>query len=350
VKLFWEGGVRNISELCYQISQGSPTSDLAKLLNAGVPADPPQDTKITPLGEAAQLGNIEAVKLLIAYKANVNAGGQPDPKAPKYWEMTPLCLAAAEGQDEVVAYLLQHGATPDPAAVYQAGFNSYPYSEQRSKDHFEKTVRILIDAGALKNITPDMAGLVLAGPLGTRQGPPNPTVLRMILDAGISPESPMPYLVENGEKPNTVIGYYRDYYQKRKTDPNYAASAATIKPLLDMLEAADKSAATAPLKTTGLELDAPNSTTLLLAVGTRDVNQVKSLLAQGVDPNAEGQWSGKHDLVDRPIAWAITDGNFEMAQLLLDTINRVSNFRPAWQCDYQSQENSPNFHLVKHMG
>jgi bla regulator protein blaR1 len=291
VKLFWESGVRNISELCYQISQGAPISDLGKLLDAGVPAAPPQDKKITPLGEAAQLGNMEAVKLLIAHKADVNANGQPDPKSPKGWEMTPLCLAAAEGQDEVVAYLLQHGATPDPAAVYQAGFNSYPYSNQRSKDHFEKTVRILIDAGALKNITPDMAGLVLAGPLGTRQGPPNSTVLKMVLDAGVSPESPMPYLAENGEKPNTVIGYYREYYQKRKDDPTYASFAANIKPLLDLLEAADKTAPKS--ETTTAPAAAPSLDTL------RDLDTLKKdLLAAQEDADARHVLLAVNDLPD----------------------------------------------------
>jgi ankyrin repeat protein/beta-lactamase regulating signal transducer with metallopeptidase domain len=317
VKLFWESGVRNISELCYQISQGAPIGVLQKLLDAGVPANPPQDTEITPLGEAAQLGNLEAVKLLIAHQADVNARDRADPNRTKGWEMTPLCLAAAEGQDEVVAYLLQNGATPDPEAVYQAGFNSFPYSEQRSKDHFEKTVRILIDAGAVKNITPDMAGLVLAGPLGTRQGPPNPTVLKMLLDAGLSPDSPMAYLAENGEPPNTVIGYYRDYYQKRKGDPVYAEQAAAIKPLLDLLEAADKSAP--PKSDSGAQPSTTDPAALqkqmLEAACKGDIKTVDALLAQGVNVNdpAFSQTTGRTLLGN-----VATVGQTEMINYLAD--------------------------------
>ncbi len=244
VKLFWESGVRSVSELCYAVSQKAPVADLQKLLDEGVPADPPEDKKITPLGEAARLGSMDAVQLLVAHRADVNSGGPINPKFPQMTRMSPLWLAAGEGQDEVVTYLLQQGAKPEPEALWQAAENSYPYNEQRSKDHFEKTVRILIDAGAARNVTPEMAGTILASSLGTRQGPPNATVLKMLLDAGLSPEAPMPYIVENGEKPNSVIAYYRDYYQKFKDDPNRGSMVTDLKPLLDLMAAADKHAST----------------------------------------------------------------------------------------------------------
>jgi hypothetical protein len=67
--------------------------------------------------------------------------------------------------------------------------------------------------------------------------------LEMLLAAGISPEVPMHYLVKNGEKPNTVIGYYRDLYQKIKDKPDYGSMGTRFKPVLDMLEAADKGTA-----------------------------------------------------------------------------------------------------------
>jgi hypothetical protein len=227
----WGRGNRAASPLLFAISREASIEDIAKLLSQGSPADPPQDEFLTPLGAAALAGNMDAVKLLIAHGAEVNKGG---------YRFTPLRMAASEGQDEIILYLLNHGATPVPAAICAAAWNSYPYEGQRSKDHFEKTVQILIDAGALKTVTPDWAGSILAAPIGTRQGPPNAAVLKMLLDAGISPESPMPFIVENGEKPNSVIGYYRELYQKNKADPVYADKAAALKPLLDMLEAAEK--------------------------------------------------------------------------------------------------------------
>ena len=65
--------------------------------------------------------------------------------------------------------------------------------------------------------------------------------------------------------------------------------------------------------------DASNqATALLMAVSALDLQSIKDLLKQGADPNAKGEWGTKNDLVDRPIAWAITDGNIEVAQQLLD--------------------------------
>jgi ankyrin repeat protein len=347
VKLLWDAGVREISPLCYAVSQDASPADIQKILDQGSPADPPQDKQITPLGVAANMGNLDVVKLLIAHHADPNSGGLISPKAPQYWRRTPLILAAAEGQDEVVTYLLQHGANPDPSALYQAGFNSTPYSDvQRTKDHFEKTVRILLDAGALKNITPDMAGLVLAGPLGTRQGPPNATVLKMLLDAGLSPELPMPYLAENGEKPDTVIGYYRKFYQKFKNNPSYQ-TVPQLEPLLNMLEAADK--ATPPSNTSTLPDPPPamqNSAATVPAknpaldkqlvdvardghtdkVGAGDADKVAQLLAQGADPNA------KDERGTTALIWALNFGKDDAAALLIQKgadVNAAEGNMPA---------------------
>ena len=48
----------------------------------------------------------------------------------------------------------------------------------------------------------------------------------------------MPYGGDRGEKPNSILGYYRDFYAKYKDDPSMKDHAAEIKPLLDMLDAA----------------------------------------------------------------------------------------------------------------
>jgi len=117
VKFLWDNGVRSVSELCYAVSQGAPVGDLQKLLDQGIPANPPQDKQITALGEAALLGNMDTVKLLVAHHADVNAGGPINPKLPQATRMSPLWLASSEGQDEIVVFLLQHGATAEPAAV-----------------------------------------------------------------------------------------------------------------------------------------------------------------------------------------------------------------------------------------
>jgi ankyrin repeat protein/beta-lactamase regulating signal transducer with metallopeptidase domain len=234
----WSRGNRIGSPLLYAISQEASIEDIAKLLSQGSPADPPEDKQVTPLGAAAKFGNLEAVKLLVAHHADVNAGGPINTRFPELTRMSPLWLAASEGQDEVVEYLLQQGAKPEPAALWQAVYNGSPYPNQRSKDHFEKTVRILIDAGALKTAKPEMAGAILEASLGTRMGSPNGTVLKMLLDAGLSPDLPLGYSVVARSKPDSVINCYRDYYNKNKDDPVFGDRVLDLKPLLDMLEAA----------------------------------------------------------------------------------------------------------------
>jgi bla regulator protein BlaR1 len=240
-RLFWEHGNRSISELTYAISQGAKGTDLAKLLEAGAPLNSPQHQFYSPLALAAQLGNLDAVKFLVDRGAVINDGPSPDPDvAPT--KSSSLLMAASEGQDEMVSYLLAHGAIPDTRTLIAAADNSTPYNDQRPKEHFEKCVRLLIDAGGLKNATPVEEGNVLSSAIGTRQGPPNEAVVKMVLDAGVSPDVPMPYIVEAGEKPNSVIGYYRDYYAKNKDKANYSWMTDQIKPVLDLLEAAEKGA------------------------------------------------------------------------------------------------------------
>src|SRR5260370_182199 len=62
--------------LCYAVSQGAPVAELQKLLDQGRPADPPEDKVVPPLSEAAVLGDLPAVQLLVERGANVN-GGRP---------------------------------------------------------------------------------------------------------------------------------------------------------------------------------------------------------------------------------------------------------------------------------
>ncbi|HEX4140506.1 MAG TPA: ankyrin repeat domain-containing protein [Candidatus Methylacidiphilales bacterium] len=185
VKLFWEHGDRSISPLLYAVSQGAPLEDVQKLLDSGIPADPPQDKMLTPLADAALLGRMDVVQLLVQHGARVNAGGALNPKAADY-VLTPLMLASGEGQDEVVAYLLQHGGKFNNETLWFAVWNCNPYPDQRSKDHFEKTIKLLINAGGLKGLSEkDQAGLLTAA-IFSRYPGGNQKVIQMLLDGGLS--------------------------------------------------------------------------------------------------------------------------------------------------------------------
>ena len=178
VKLFWEHGVRSISELTYAISQGQPLGDVQKLLDNGILPDPPQDKDITPLGLAAELGRLDVVTLLVQRGAKVKNVADRE---------NPLALAAMEGQDEVADYLLQHGVQVDYDALWNGVWNCHPYEDQRSQDHFEKTVKMMIDTGALKKMIPEQNGKILDAAIETRNPGGNAMVLKMLLDAASAP-------------------------------------------------------------------------------------------------------------------------------------------------------------------
>ncbi|MBT9449096.1 ankyrin repeat domain-containing protein [Akkermansia glycaniphila] len=86
---------------------------LRVLLERGV--DPEAGSgEITALGAYAMVGDVEAVKLLLSFHANVNA------LSGNFNKVTPLMLAAPEGHSEVVRLLFQAGA--DKRAVDSRGF------------------------------------------------------------------------------------------------------------------------------------------------------------------------------------------------------------------------------------
>ena len=188
VKLFWEHGAHTISPLAYAVSQGAPTQDLEKLVDQGAPVQSLPE-EYSALEEAALVGNLPAVQFLVEREEGLKKAGQPDPN----WFHgldAPLLSAASEGQDEIAAYLLQHGAKASYSDVMAAANNSTPYDDERSKDHFEKAVQILIDAGALKGISAEHSVEVLQSAIFTRQGPGNLAVVKMLLAAGLSVDAP----------------------------------------------------------------------------------------------------------------------------------------------------------------
>jgi ankyrin repeat protein len=180
VRMFWEHGFRSISELTYRVSQGAPASEIQRLLDQGSPADPPEDRHITPLGLASELGYFDTVKLLVERHANVNGS---DPRC------SPLNLAASEGQEEVVEYLLKQGAHLADGTLWEAVWNCNPYRDQRGKEHFERTIQLLIDAGGLNGITEEQSAKLFSAAIFSRNPRGNPAVVKMLIDAGLKLES-----------------------------------------------------------------------------------------------------------------------------------------------------------------
>jgi beta-lactamase regulating signal transducer with metallopeptidase domain/ankyrin repeat protein len=236
VKLFWDHGVRNISELTYAVSQNAPLTRLQGLLDKGDSVLAPTPNSTGPLDVAAQMGRLDAFRLL--FKSLTASGSGSDITARYLCGSRALSMAASEGQYEIVAFLLSHGVKADGAALAVAANNSTPYDDQRPASDFEKTIHLLIDAGGIKNATPEERGSILYCAFGTRHGPPNTAVIKMLIGAGISPESPMPPAIDaegklSGNK-TSVIDAVRELRNER---PGYAASYRGV---IDLLEAADK--------------------------------------------------------------------------------------------------------------
>jgi ankyrin repeat protein len=205
VKIFWDHGNRSIPPLTYAVSQGAPVDELEKIVAQATSAKPGLDFG-SALDVATSLGNFPAVQFL-AEKWNSISGQQPATR--EFMYQGALTSAASEGQDVIVDYLIKQGAKPNWAALMSAAGNATPYNDQLDKEHFEKTVQILIAAGALNGISEDTAAMVLQSAIFTRQGPGNLTVVKMLLDQGLSLEArgkdgktPMQVAQENYKRTN----------------------------------------------------------------------------------------------------------------------------------------------------
>ncbi len=121
-------------------------------------------------------------------------------------EFSTLNEAAREGQHEIVTLLLQHGAKAGYQPLWNAVWNSHPHDGQRTADHFEKTVKILLDAGARKNLSSDIIGKHASGqssPATPLSNEGHPNAARC---AGLSLEA-------KNDKGLTVIGMAREAFK-----------------------------------------------------------------------------------------------------------------------------------------
>ncbi|MGB8354571.1 MAG: M56 family metallopeptidase [Chthoniobacteraceae bacterium] len=252
VKYCWDHGMRSVSELCYAVSQGASVSDLQKMLDQGHAINSPEDHAITSLCQAVKLRRMDLVEFLVQHGADVNKGGVAEPGWPDF-VLAPLPLAASEGEDEMVDYLLKHGATDTFYALYQAAYESRAYEigeSTRSQEHYDRAANLLIDAGALKKINQQQTGIILSTSMESATGKGNAVVLKMLLDAGLSARTPIPMALSNGKKA-TVIDFYSDRYrQYEKSGKSFEIKQAPdLKQMLDLLEKADANSKPGPAGT-----------------------------------------------------------------------------------------------------
>ncbi|MDD2707208.1 MAG: ankyrin repeat domain-containing protein [Verrucomicrobiae bacterium] len=96
---------------------------------------------LTPLGWAAHAGNEEAVKMLVFYRADLDAGRDRSPSLP-------LLEAAREGHENIVNILLNAGADLEAADVH--GRRALMAAAEKAPGG---TIKLLLNRGADKRAT-----------------------------------------------------------------------------------------------------------------------------------------------------------------------------------------------------
>jgi len=126
----------------------------------------------TPLGAAARVGSVEAMKLLLASGAR---------DLPDY----ELGMAASSGSAPAVAFLLGRGAKP---SAWRSAFNHNTALLEAAEADAPDCIRLLVNAGADVNARDDQGYTVLA--LMLSQVKPDVSLLKFLLTHGANPNIP----------------------------------------------------------------------------------------------------------------------------------------------------------------
>ncbi|KAM7432883.1 Protein fem-1 B [Porites harrisoni] len=113
-----------------------------------------RELKTTPLINAVENGNLDCVKVLLKYKADTEGRGDFHLSDlfpyPYFWLCgTPLCVAAAYGNLEILNCLVENGADINAATNYVPGLTPLMFAVQES--HID-AVNYLLDQGADVNL------------------------------------------------------------------------------------------------------------------------------------------------------------------------------------------------------
>lgn len=139
---FWDcytpdSSSRDESTSIIRLARAGDSKNIARLLDAGIPADRRSWRGYTPLQIAADKGNLELATVLL------DAGADPNlvsgPKDDKQCQATALFWPAFRGHLEMVRLLLDHGA--DPNAKNKNGGTAVEWADRHG--HFEIVILLL---------------------------------------------------------------------------------------------------------------------------------------------------------------------------------------------------------------
>jgi uncharacterized protein len=274
------------------------------LLNAVANPNTPIATGETPLMTCASTGTTEAVRLLIARGADVNA------KEPSQ-NQTALMWAAAERHPDVVRTLIEHRA--DLQARTRKGFTALHFA---AREGDLESARLLLAAGVDINIRsqPDGTGKPASRGEGARGGGPRPggPSYEMTVSAGSTPllvatvraQVPLAlFLLDQGADPNvddagfTPLHWATGTWENGEANPVFgftdamsgipdrSAKLQLVKALLAHGANPNAPMTQRPPGFAGGYNDSVGATPFLLAAATADIEMMRLLLAAGADPS-----------------------------------------------------------------
>jgi len=184
VEILMAAGAKGTSELSIAIALGEKQR-IEELLKTAPEFSKDPEFWEGVFSAAAERGDLETVKTAF------NKGVPTVYKRGKI-PNNAFTSAASEGQHEVLGYLLsQRGPESDPNeltnALWEAVWNSHPYSEQRPAGDFEKCVALLIGAGAPVKNQNDEGFSHMTAAVFTRCPGGNSRVIEMLAAAGADP-------------------------------------------------------------------------------------------------------------------------------------------------------------------
>ena len=220
-KLLRAAGARGVSDLSFALAIHDQEKVKALLATAPTFAENPAFWEGV-LVSAAQAGDLDVLRMALAKGVPIEANPGIT------YKQDPYQAAAEEGQDEALAILLatrKPDADPNELrwAMWEAVWNGYPYANQRSAEHFERCVQMLLDAKAPVTGYDKLSEKGLPDLMSTavfsRNPGGNPTVMEMLARAGVEPN---PTITLQDKSKTRLL----DAVQKACTDGHCSAPVA----------------------------------------------------------------------------------------------------------------------------
>jgi bla regulator protein BlaR1 len=182
VELLQKAGAKGASELTLAIATGDKAKTGELLSKAPEYADDANfwDGVLITAARQGDIGTVEKALSLGVPPISKEKG--------KLRADDAYAAASFEGQDEVLEYLLSKRKSKNAEeigkALSDAVWNGHPYNDQRSAEHFEKCVKLLLDAGASFK----KPGSLMQTAILTRNPGGNPKIMTMLAEAGVDPD------------------------------------------------------------------------------------------------------------------------------------------------------------------